>query len=47
MKSRQCKGIIYNVLAVLDNISTKYPETKEYIKKNMKEVCERRKITFI
>ena len=28
---------------VLDDLSTKYPETAQYTKENMKEVCEREK----
>lgn len=32
-------------LEVLDKLSTKYPETKEYMEQNMKEVGERRNLT--
>ena len=27
-------------LKVLENVSCKYPDTKDYIEKNLKEVCE-------
>ena len=32
-------------LTVLNNVATKYPQTKDYIEQNMKEVCEREHIT--
>ena len=32
-------------LEVLDNASTKYPETVQYVKQDMKEVCEREKLS--
>lgn len=32
-------------LEVLDNASTKYTETAQYIEQNMKEVCEREKLS--
>ena len=32
------------VLDVLDNVSVKHSETADFIEKNMKEVCERKKL---
>ena len=32
-------------LEVLDNASTKYSEKAQYIKQDMKEVCEREKLS--
>lgn len=41
MERRKLKA----VLEVLDNVSVNYPETAQYINKNMKEVYEREKLT--
>lgn len=34
------------VLEVLNNASFKYPEITQYIKQNVKEMCQREKLTF-
>ena len=33
------------VFEVIDNVGEKYPEAKDYIEKNMEEICERGHIT--
>ena len=34
------------MLKALDNVACKYPDTKDYIEENLKEVCEREGLTM-